>query len=84
MHSFTSLWYKSAPNFSIDDQLDISRPSRYQGKGQLRVKLELLLQQMGYWDYSSLFHFENGFLVQCLETQNCTISYLKVFWHLKD
>lgn len=67
MHSFTSLWYKSAPNFSIDNQLDISRPSRYQGKSQLRVKLKLFLQQMGYGDSSSLFHFENGCSVQCLQ-----------------
>lgn len=66
MHSFTSLWYKSAPNFSIDNQLDISRPSRYQGKSQLRVKLKQFLHQMGYGDSSSLFRFENGCSVQCL------------------
>lgn len=85
MHLFTSLWYKSAPNFSIDNQLDISRPSRYQGKSQLRVKLRLFLQQMGYGDSSSLFLFENGCSVECLQitlldqcgkTKLCTAIFL--------
>lgn len=96
MHSFTSLWYKSAPNFSIDNQLDISRPSRYQGKSQLRVKLKQFLHQMGYGDGSSLFRFENGCSVQCLKVTfvrtmrkhkalHCNISVFCFFciWTLK-
>lgn len=32
--NFSSLWYKFTPNFSLDNQSDICRASRTQGKGQ--------------------------------------------------
>lgn len=48
--NFSSLWYKFTPNFSLDNQSDICRASRTQGKSQpikkVKKKKNALLNKM--------------------------------------